>query len=187
MTLSFILLAAAALALTVEDAARSNPKRPRDGPAWIRRFASQPTPDHIGAAFDIELFAACLRAGLGPAGAAAAVATVAHPAARSAWTATAARLGLGVPAARAWEPLRAVPGLEELAGLVVMSQNSGASIVPGCTRLAAALRADAADAATARAERAGVLISLPLALCFLPAFIVLGLVPIVVSLSTQML
>ena len=39
----------------------------------------------------------------------------------------------------------------------------------------------------ARADRAGVLISLPLALCFLPAFIVLGLVPIVVSLSTQML
>ena len=41
--------------------------------------------------------------------------------------------------------------------------------------------------ATARAERAGVLIALPLTLCFLPAFLVLGLAPVVISLGTALL
>ncbi|MDU6013102.1 MAG: type II secretion system F family protein, partial [Corynebacterium sp.] len=37
------------------------------------------------------------------------------------------------------------------------------------------------------AERAGVFIALPLAVCFLPAFIVLGLAPVVISLGAQLL
>ena len=47
--------------------------------------------------------------------------------------------------------------------------------------LADDLRADRAVAAEAAAQRAGVLIVLPLGLCFLPAFLLAGLVPVVVA------
>ncbi|PWU49675.1 secretion system protein, partial [Micromonospora globispora] len=49
------------------------------------------------------------------------------------------------------------------------------------TRLADDLRADRSTAAEAAARRAGVLIVLPLGLCFLPAFILAGLVPVIVA------
>ena len=43
------------------------------------------------------------------------------------------------------------------------------------------------DAARRAAERAGVAISGPLGLCFLPAFICLGIVPVVVGLASSVL
>ncbi len=43
------------------------------------------------------------------------------------------------------------------------------------------------DAAEARAQRAGVLIAAPLGLCFLPAFLVLGVVPVVIGLAGEVL
>ena len=48
-------------------------------------------------------------------------------------------------------------------------------------------RHDAERLVAARAERAGVLIALPLTACFLPAFLVLGLAPVVISLGTELL
>ncbi|HEX7746632.1 MAG TPA: secretion system protein, partial [Micromonosporaceae bacterium] len=48
-------------------------------------------------------------------------------------------------------------------------------------RVADDLRADRAAAAEAAARRAGVLVVLPLGLCFLPAFILAGLVPVIVA------
>jgi pilus assembly protein TadC len=44
-----------------------------------------------------------------------------------------------------------------------------------------------AEAAEARAQRAGVLIAAPLGLCFLPAFLVLGVVPVVIGLAGEVL
>jgi hypothetical protein len=55
------------------------------------------------------------------------------------------------------------------------------------TRLADDLRADRSVAAEAAARRAGVLIVLPLGLCFLPAFLLAGLVPVVVALLGDVL
>ncbi|MEU8614146.1 secretion system protein, partial [Actinoplanes sp. NPDC048791] len=49
------------------------------------------------------------------------------------------------------------------------------------TRLADDLRGDRSVAVEAAAHRAGVLIVLPLGLCFLPAFVLAGLVPVVVA------
>ena len=46
-----------------------------------------------------------------------------------------------------------------------------------------AFRQDAGHAAVAAAERAGVLIAGPLGLCFLPAFVCLGIVPVVAGLA----
>ncbi len=172
--MTYLLIALALLATTLR------PKTPRDGPRPRRaRAASEAVLSH-----DIELFAACLKAGLGPAQATRAVAETSPV---EAWGSTAALLALGVPAAEAWEPIAAVPGLEELASLNVLSGQSGAAIATGAERISAGLRDQAADAATARAERAGVFIALPLAACFLPAFILLGLVPIVISLGAEIL
>lgn len=53
--------------------------------------------------------------------------------------------------------------------------------------LAAGLRALAIDRAEIRAQRAGVLITGPLGLCFLPAFFCLGVVPVVIGLADQLL
>ncbi|NUT53875.1 MAG: secretion system protein, partial [Saccharothrix sp.] len=47
--------------------------------------------------------------------------------------------------------------------------------------LAAQARAEVADEAEARAQRAAVLVAGPLALCFLPAFLCLGVVPVVIG------
>ena len=55
------------------------------------------------------------------------------------------------------------------------------------TELADDVRRRAHDDALAAAERAGVAISGPLGLCFLPAFICLGIVPVVVGLASTVL
>jgi pilus assembly protein TadC len=55
------------------------------------------------------------------------------------------------------------------------------------SELAQESRCAAENAAAASAERAGVLISGPLGLCFLPAFICLGIVPVVVGLASKVI
>ncbi|WP_027660609.1 type II secretion system F family protein [Salinispora fenicalii] len=90
-------------------------------------------------------------------------------------------LRLGAEPAEAWSTLAAVPGAERLVGAALRSATSGASLAGALTRLAEDLRADRTMAAEATARRSGVLIVLPLGLCFLPAFILAGLVPVVVA------
>jgi pilus assembly protein TadC len=46
------------------------------------------------------------------------------------------------------------------------------------------VRATALDLVAARGQRAGVLITGPLGLCFLPAFLALGVVPVVIGLAS---
>lgn len=158
------------------------PKTPRDGP---RRRGD---PDLLAVAADIDLYAACLQAGLTPAAAAAALVDAgADTGSRGAWRTIAALLAIGVPARRAWAEAADLPGLRDLAGPAALSGRSGAALSTAAGRIAATLRDDAAARATARAERAGVLIALPLTLCFLPAFLILGLAPVVISLGTELL
>jgi pilus assembly protein TadC len=88
---------------------------------------------------------------------------------------------LGAPPDEAWAYLASVPGAERLARAAVRSHNSGAALAGALTRAADDLRADRAVATEAAARRAGVLIVLPLGLCFLPAFVLAGLVPVIVA------
>ena len=67
--------------------------------------------------------------------------------------------------------------IDALLRLARRSASSGAALAGGVAELADQSRHDAAHAATAAAERAGVLIAGPLGLCFLPAFVCLGIVP----------
>lgn len=155
--------------------------RVRAGPAGGAKAA-----DPLSTAADIGLFAACLRAGLSTQQAASAVSEVADPE-KTPWKEVASLLRVGATDEQAWAATSGVPGLDELARLVTLSGRSGAAVARGCDAITETLRGDAESSATAAAERAGVFISLPLALCFLPAFIVLGLVPVIVSLGTQLL
>lgn len=175
------LLTAGALAVAPAGPAgrvtTATPKAPRDGP-----FAA----DAERCASDIELFAACVSAGL-PAGAAAAAVADTYVVGRGPWHTVASLTALGVEPQRAWAELRHLPGGEDLAGLVTLSATSGTSLADGCRRIAAQLRATAGDRAKAKAERAGVLIAIPLTACFLPAFFVLGLAPAVISLGQTLI
>jgi pilus assembly protein TadC len=67
------------------------------------------------------------------------------------------------------------------------SSRSGAAFAGAVAELAAQRRLALEDRAVAAAERAGVLISGPLGLCFLPAFLCLGIVPVVVGLASRVL
>lgn len=88
---------------------------------------------------------------------------------------------LGGAPEEAWSQLGPVPGAERLTAAAMRSSHSGAALAGALTRLADDLRADRATAAEASVRRAGVLVVLPLGLCFLPAFILAGLVPVIVA------
>ncbi|MDO3683465.1 type II secretion system F family protein [Micromonospora sp. C28ISP2-4] len=90
-------------------------------------------------------------------------------------------LRLGGGPGEAWAHLDGVTGAEPVVAAAVRSSNSGAALARALTRLADDLRAERSTAAEAAARRAGVLIVLPLGLCFLPAFILAGLVPVIVA------
>ncbi|WP_414689703.1 type II secretion system F family protein [Nocardia sp.] len=162
---------------------------PRRGPA-ARRAANDP----LAVASVFDLLAACLRAGLPMADAAAAVAPNAPAELGAALLRAADLLTLGADPATAWEraaeEAAARPGageIEALARMARRSARSGASLADAIGELATEHRAAVEDAAAARAERAGVLVSGPLGLCFLPAFLCLGIIPVVVGLAERVL
>ncbi|WP_373317068.1 type II secretion system F family protein [Streptomyces sulfonofaciens] len=101
---------------------------------------------------------------------------------RLAWGAAEIRLG-GEPA-EAWRRLAALPGAGRLAKLLERAGDSGAPAAAPVARLAAEARAEWGRTATARAHRAGVLITAPVGLCFLPAFIAVGVLPVVIGLAS---
>lgn len=180
LTFSFLCTAAGLAVFPHAHSAHRMSNRARDGP----------TPPLLDEAADIELFAACLDSGLAIVTAAAIVATAITPAGSAPevtnrWHTLARLLSLGVPADKAWASFEG-PGAHELVQLARMHERRGVRIAEGCRRISARLRQDDNDAAVATAERAGVLIAAPLALCFLPAFMLLGLVPVVVGLGRTM-
>ncbi len=143
--------------------------------------------DAHAAATTFDLLAACLQAGLPTGTAAAAVATTAPPKIAGALRTTADLLSLGADPESAWTPVSAVPEIESLARMARRSARSGASLAEAISELADSERKRAEDTAAAAAERAGVMISGPLGLCFLPAFVCLGIVPVVAGLAGNVL
>ena len=150
-------------------------------------------PDPLAVASSLDVLAVCLAAGMAVSTAAAATAPSAPPklaagvapGRRSAGAGRRSRCGLvdfaGVPAGSVDAQTDA------LLRLARRSASSGAALADGVAELADQSRHDAAHAATAAAERAGVLIAGPLGLCFLPAFVCLGIVPVVAGLAGDVL
>ncbi|HEY8474948.1 MAG TPA: type II secretion system F family protein [Natronosporangium sp.] len=97
-------------------------------------------------------------------------------------------LRLGATPAEAWAHLDpAVAGAARLARAAVRSAEHGSALAGALGRLADDLRADRSTAVEAAARRAGVLIVLPLGLCFLPAFMLAGLVPVIIAILGDVL
>ncbi len=131
--------------------------------------------------FAADLLAAALRAGAPTPHAVAQVAAAVGGPLGVRLAAVARGLDLGAPAAEAWQVLDSVPAAASLVRAAVRASESGAALAGASTRLAAELRAGHDAAADAAARRAGVLVVLPLGCCFLPAFVLLGVVPIVLG------
>ncbi|GAA4303950.1 type II secretion system F family protein [Streptomyces venetus] len=130
-----------------------------------------------------DLLAACIAAGAGPVIAARAVGEALGGPVGEALVHGAAEVRLGGEPGCAWRSLAAVPGADGLARLLERAGVSGLPAATPVARLAAEARADRCRAATARARRAGVMVSAPVGLCFLPAFIAVGVLPVVIGLA----
>ena len=153
---------------------RARPEPPRE----------QPT-DPLATASTLDVLSVCLSAGMSAAAAAAATSSSAPPGLAAVFRRAADLLALGAEPDTAW----AVPvdgadaASEALARLARRSAASGSALAQGVADLAEQSRQEATHAAAAAAERASVLIAGPLGLCFLPAFICLGIVPVVAGLA----
>lgn len=134
-----------------------------------------------------DLLAACITAGASPVVAAQAVgeALGGPVGARLARGAAEARLG-GEPA-EAWRSLAVLPGAAALARLLERADESGVPAASPVARLAAEARAEWGRSATERARRAAVMVTAPVGLCFLPAFIAVGVLPVVIGLADGLL
>jgi pilus assembly protein TadC len=154
---------------------------------WPRRG-----PDPLAVASSLDVLAVCLEAGMAVSTAAAATAPSAPPKLAGVLRRAADLLVLGADPAVAWSispdlPAASDEQIDALLRLARRSACSGAALARGVAELADQARHDAAHAATAAAERAGVLIAGPLGLCFLPAFVCLGIVPVVAGLAGDLL
>lgn len=144
-------------------------------------------PDPLAVAASLDLLGACLRAGLPVSTAITAMASTAPKPMADSLRRVADLLALGADPDAAWSEAALDPDTEALARMARRSARSGSSLSSSMAELAERSRGDAEDLAAAAAERAGVLISGPLGLCFLPAFIALGIVPVVIGLATTVL
>ena len=94
---------------------------------------------------------------------------------------------LGAAPTAAWAELAADPDLALVGRAVARSAESGSRLAAAFDRLAVDRRAALAASGLSRARTAGVVAMAPLGLCFLPAFVCLGIVPIVLSLAAEVL
>jgi pilus assembly protein TadC len=128
-----------------------------------------------------DLLGVCLSAGLPVATALAAVGA-AVPAPLGPHLASVAALSrLGAEPRRAWADVPAE--LTALGRVLVRAGESGATAAPALRALAADSRASARAATEAAVRRAGVWVLAPLGACFLPAFVCLGVAPMVLGIA----
>jgi pilus assembly protein TadC len=131
--------------------------------------------------YAVDLLAAALRAGLPTQRAVRVVAGALDGSLGRRLGRVARALGLGLAPEQAWLAVADLPGGARLIAAVSRSADSGAALSATFARLADDQRARQAATVEAAASRAGVLIVLPLGLCFLPAFVFAGVVPVIVA------
>ena len=136
----------------------------------------------------LELLAACLSGGAAPEAAVSAVAAAFPGPCGSRLHRVAAALRLGSSPAEAWAALgsgRDAAGAAARA--LARAAEGGAPVAGAVQRVAAEARRRQQADAHRRAAQAGVLAVLPLGACFLPAFVLLGVLPAVVGLAGPLL
>lgn len=135
----------------------------------------------------LELLAACLGAGM-PVRTACAAVTAAFdgPVAEDLGRVLAVT-ALGVSDADAWRALSDHPQLGGAAGDLARSVESGTRLVEGLQQHAEVARERRRAALQVRARAVGVRSVMPLMICFIPSFLLLGVVPTIVSALTHAL
>lgn len=128
-----------------------------------------------------DLLAVCLSGGVPVAGALAAVAAAMREPIAGELRTVSALYRWGAAPSRAWTD--AAPELAALGRILVRAGESGSSVVPALQALAADARASARARTEAAVRRAGVWVLAPLGACFLPAFVCLGVVPLVFGIA----
>jgi pilus assembly protein TadC len=96
-------------------------------------------------------------------------------------------LRLGSDPVTAWSGLDSVPGMQQVSAAGRRCAHSGARLASALTDAAAEIRLQDRGRAVARAGRTGVWALLPLGCCFLPAFVCLGVLPVVLGVAGQVL
>ena len=147
-----------------------------------RRTCGADEPD---AALVLEVLAAALGAGAPVPRALATVGEAWPGAVGAALIRAAAALALGSSWSAAWAGSSGAARV--VADALEPSAATGASPVPLLRSAAAAERRRRRAAGRAAAGRVGVWLVLPLGLCFLPAFLLLGVVPVVLSIAGRLL
>ncbi|MEE1787008.1 type II secretion system F family protein [Streptomyces sp. SP17BM10] len=133
-----------------------------------------------------ELLAACLGSAASPSVAVMAVGRSVGAPMGPRLVSIGAELALGAPPELCWSRLgEQHPSLAPLARCMVRTSLGGSPAAVPLIGLAHARRTAAGRAAHARVRRAGVLATVPLGLCFLPAFVLIGVVPVVVGLTSR--
>lgn len=153
---------------------------PVAGPADPRRRPG-PAPDSVTI---LDLLVVAVEAGASVPDAVGAVGDVLVDPVGADLRAAAGALRLGTPWAAAWAR---APGIGEALAPLESAWSTGAGAAPALRAAAAGLRRERERAAREAAARLGVRIVLPLGLCFLPAFVLIGLVPVLVSLAGTLL
>lgn len=136
----------------------------------------------------LDLLSACLAGGAAPEAAVSAVAAAFPGPCGSRLHRVASALRLGSAPAEAWSALgtgRDAAGAAARA--LARAAEGGAPVAEAVQRVAAEARRRQQADAHRRAAQAGVLAVLPLGACFLPAFVLLGVVPAVVGLAGPLL
>lgn len=130
----------------------------------------------------VDLFAATLRGGADPVSGLALVCRALPGPAAERLAPVVDHTRWGAPVADAWATVVDDAALAPLGRAMVRAQASGASVVQAVERLADELERESAARAEDAARRVGVAAALPLGVCLLPAFLLLGVVPTAASL-----
>lgn len=130
----------------------------------------------------VALVAATLRAGASPQDGIAQVCAALPGPAADRLLGAAARLSLGLDPVEVWSSLTSEPALAPLGRALARAHETGAPVVATVERLADELARNARADTEERARAVGVRAAVPLGLCLLPAFVLIGIVPLVVAL-----
>jgi Flp pilus assembly protein TadB len=155
----------------------------RAEPAQVRRDRDRARRDlpHV-----VGLLADALRSGQPPAGALVVVAGALPGPASARLAEQVPRLRLGIDPAQVWADLAADPALGPLGRALGRAHRTGAPVVPAVERLADELARSSRAEIEDRARAVGVKAAVPLGLCLLPAFVLVGIVPVVAALLTSL-
>ncbi|MEX0426354.1 type II secretion system F family protein [Nocardioides sp. DS6] len=155
----------------------------RAEPASVRRDREQARRElpHL-----VRLLSAALASGTAPGEALTLVAEALPGPAADRIAPVAARLGLGADPAAAWRGLAEEPALAPLGRALARAHATGTPVASSVARLADELARAARGEVEDRARAVGVKAAVPLGLCLLPAFLLIGVVPIVGGLLSQL-